>query len=141
MSITGSLLFIDKSPVIFRSCSQSKVAQSTTESEFVAAADTAKELLWLQSLLGELEIVIQESKLKSDSQTAINAIKNSDFSRRTKHIDIRYHFIRQLHSEKVFDLEYVNTNLQLADYLTKALPRNQHERLIRLSNIVTNPAK
>lgn len=60
--------------------------------------------------------------LYMDNQSAIRLIKNPEFHKRSKHIDVRYHFIRDKYEEKCFDLEYIDTNNMLADIFTKALP-------------------
>ena len=86
-SISGTLIILS-GPIIFRSSQQPVVARSTTEAEFIAASDTVQELIWLQSLLGEIGIAT-EGCVKCDSQTAIRLIKNPELQRRTKHIDIR----------------------------------------------------
>lgn len=138
-SISGTLILISEGPVIFRSSQQTLVSQSTTESEFIAAADTVKELKWLQMFLQELDVPICRCVLKSDSQTAIRLIKNPEFHRRTKHIDIKYHFIRDWFHKRLFELEYVPTEQQLADYLTKSLPSDKHLQLAMMSNIGESP--
>lgn len=138
-SISGTLILVSGGPVIFRSSQQTLVSQSTTESEFIAAADTVKELKWLQMLFEELNMSCFRSVLRSDSQTAIRLIKNPEFHRRTKHIDIKYHFIRDWFNKRAFELEYVPTDEQLADYLTKTLPSDKHFQLVMLSNIGCDP--
>lgn len=138
-SISGTLILVSGGPVIFRSSQQTLVSQSTTESEFIAAAETVKELKWLQMFLQELHVSCSRSVLKSDSQTAIRLIKNPEFHRRTKHIDIKYHFIRDWFHKKAFELKYVPTDEQLADYLTKPLPSDKHLKLVMLSNIGCDP--
>lgn len=137
-SITGCIVFISNGPVIFRSIQQSIVALSTTQAEFIAASDTVKEVLWLKSIMSELQIRYSKPKLRSDSQTAINLIKNPAFHKRTKHIDIKYQFIKQCYHENQFKLEFVPTEEQLADYLTKALPRDKHRELIQKCNMMLN---
>lgn len=92
---------------------------STTESEYVAAAQAVKELMWIGLLLKNLQIgEIGQPNLLVDNQSAIRLIKNPEFHKRTKHIDIKYHFVRQKFSEGLFNLDYVRTELQLADILT-----------------------
>lgn len=96
-------------------CSAKKrsVTLSTTESEYVAAAEAMKELIWLKRLFKE--IVPEDSRkpiLYMDCQSAIKLVKNPEFHKRTKHIDVRYHFIREKYAEDEFDLKYVSTNEQ-----------------------------
>lgn len=120
---------------MFRSAQQDRVANSTTEGEFVAAAESVKQLLWVQAMLKELQVNYGKVVLNCDSETAIRCIKNPAFHRSTKHIDIKYHFIRERYNEGLFELEYVPTKRQLA-YLTKAIPREHHINLITQSHIV-----
>lgn len=65
----------------------------------------------------------------------IRLIKNPEFHKRTKHIDIKFHFIRQKFAEGLFHLEYIETNLQLADILTKALNRQKFENMRKIIGI------
>lgn len=135
-SITGTLITMAGGPVIFRSSQQGLVAMSTTEAEFVAAAESVRDAVWLQSLLKELKIEHDPTELKCDSQTAIRLINNPEFPRRTKHIDIKFHFIRDLMKKGHFKLQYIPTDKQLADFLTKALPRDQFKFLITAANVM-----
>lgn len=72
-----------------------------------------------------------------DNQSAIRLVKNPEFHKRTKHIDVRYHFIREKYEEGVFELNYVSTDEQLADILTKALGRDRFQRFREMLGIVT----
>ena len=130
-SITGPLIRMAQGPIIFRSNQQGLVAMSTTEAEFVAAAESIWDLIWLQSLL---KIEADRPELKCDSQTAIRLIQNPEFPRRTKHIDIKYQFIRD-HLSKDFTPTYIPTEEQVADFLTKAVPRDQFANLVAQANI------
>lgn len=134
-SISGSLILMSNGPIIFRSAQQQLVALSTTEAEFIAAADTVKELIWMRTMLKELRVDHERAELRCDSQTAIRLIKNPEFHRRTKHIDIKYHFIREHWNNETFTILYVSTDEQLADYLTKAVPRKRFAELLSKSNI------
>jgi hypothetical protein len=106
---------------------QKNIALSTTEAEYVAAVKACKEMTWLRSLLNELEHKQVDCRLQSDSQSAIHLAKNSTFHSRTKHIDIRYHFIRTMLEEGSFKLEKIHTNKNPADMLTKSVPREKLE--------------
>ncbi len=69
-----------------------------------------------------------------DNQSAIKLIKNPVYHKRTKHIDVKYHFIREKYQDKTVNIEYVNSNEQLADIFTKALPRDKFEKFRTLIN-------
>lgn len=97
---------------------------STTESEYIAAASAAKEAVWLRNLLNDIGCRCEKAIiLYIDNQSAIRLIKNPEFHKRTKHIDIRHHFIREKVEQGDIEVKYVPTNYQRADILTKALPR------------------
>ncbi|WVZ04917.1 hypothetical protein V8G54_018263 [Vigna mungo] len=97
------------------------VALTTTEVEYVALTEASKELIWLQGLLTELGFIQEMSILHSDSQSAIHLAKNSAFHSRTKHIDVRYHFIRSLLEDGVLTLRKILGSKNLADMLTKVV--------------------
>ena len=129
-STTGVLLMLNGGPVSWKSQRQSCVSLSTTESEYVAAAAAAKEVVWMRRLLQD--IGRHQSKptlLFCDNQSAIKLVRNPQFHQRTKHIDVKFHFIRDLQEEHVIDVVYVNTESQLADLLTKGLDGPRFRRL------------
>lgn len=65
-----------------------------------------------------------------DNQSAIRLVKNPEFHKRSKHIDVRFHFIREKYEQKFLDLQYVQTNDMLADVFTKALPAPKFNEII-----------
>ncbi|UYV80361.1 hypothetical protein LAZ67_18002684 [Cordylochernes scorpioides] len=78
------------------------IALSTTESEYIAACSAAKELIWIRRLLQGIGCdITKETELYIDNQAAIKLVENPVFHKRTKHIDVRYHFIRSKHEEAV----------------------------------------
>ena len=95
----------------------------TVEAEYVAQTHVAKEAIWLRRLLTEIfEAVDMPTTLFSDSKLAIALAQDSHYHPRTKHIDIRYHFIRYIIEAGSIKLVYCPTNDMTADTLTKALP-------------------
>jgi hypothetical protein len=96
---------------------------STTEAEYVAATQATKEALWLRSFIGEIFTPIEgPTTLYDDNQSAIALTKDQQYHARTKHIDIRFHFIRWVVAEGKIRLTYCPTADMIADTLTKALP-------------------
>ena len=81
----------------------------------------------MQRLLGEIGIKHDKYVLYCDSQSAIHLAKNLAFHSKTKNIDLRYHWIRHVLEEEQLSLENIHTDRNLADMLTKILPRNKHE--------------
>jgi hypothetical protein len=122
-AISGYAFLIDGGAVSWSSKRQEIVSLSTTESEYVAATHAAKEALWLRSFIGELFAPLADPiTLFSDNQSAIALTKDHQYHARTKHIDIRFHFIRWIIEEGKLRLVYCPTADMVADTLTKALP-------------------
>lgn len=132
---SACLCLVAGAPVTYHSRRQHIVALSTTEAEYIAACEAVREIKWLQTLYRELDRSIGETTLYIDNQSAIRMIQQVETLRRSKHIDIKYHFIREAYENKQFKLEYVETEKQLADYLTKLLPSPTLERLKKASGI------
>jgi hypothetical protein len=106
------------------------VALSTTEAEFVAAADATKEAVWFQQLLSaELGIDARSTNIYCDNQSAIALVNNPTFHQRTQHIDVRLFYIRELQESKKVNIVYLNTEQQIADILTKPLAAPRFEKL------------
>ena len=103
---------------------QKVVALSSCEAEYIASANAACQGIWLSRLLGEL-LGIQTPKVRLlvDNKSAIALSKNPVHHDRSKHIDTRFHFIRDCVEQGEVDIDHVSTTEQLADILTKALGR------------------
>lgn len=126
-STSGYVFMFGGGVISWGSERQKSVALSTTESEYMAASHAIKELVWLGRLLAELSPIRMDAPIfYMDNQSAIRLVKNPEYHKRTKHIDVRYHFIREKFEDGMFDLKYVETNEQLADVMTKALPGAKH---------------
>ena len=125
-AISGYVFMVDGGAVSWSSKKQEIVTLSTTEAEYVAATHAAKEAVWLRRLFGELfppaETINKPTTLHSDNKSAIALATGGQFHARTKHIDIRYHFIRYMIKAESIWLIYCPTDKQTADTLTKALP-------------------
>ena len=102
----------------------------------MALSAAAQEAVWLQQLGSDLlNKSIQETSILEDNQSAICLAKNQQVHRRTKHIDIKYHFIRDLVQAGRINLTYCASEDMVADMLTKGLPIKQFEKLRRLAGI------
>jgi hypothetical protein len=122
-AISGYVFMVDGSAVSWSSKKQELVTLSTTEAEYVAQIHAAKEAVWLRRFLSELFGPIQgPTTLFSDSKSAIALAQDGHYHARTKHIDIRYHFIRYVIEAETIKLVYCSTDDMTADTLTKALP-------------------
>lgn len=129
-STTGFVFTVNGSAITWCSRRQSSVSKSTTEAEYIAASEATSELIWLKRLLNEV-VPNQFNKptLYIDNESATKLVKNPVFHRRTKHIDVAYHFIREQHERDELAVESISTHDQLADGLTKALPKSRFEFL------------
>jgi hypothetical protein len=94
---------------------------STTEAEYMEATHASKEALWLQRLCSGIGLVQQEVRLYCDSQSAIFLENNPAYHLKTKHIDVQYHFVRDMVEEKKVLLEKVDTLKNVVDSLTKSV--------------------
>ncbi|KAL5742312.1 hypothetical protein ACOSP7_029044 [Xanthoceras sorbifolium] len=120
-STTGYVYTLGGTAVSWVSQLQKIVALSTTEAEYVAVTEASKEMVWLQSFLGELGKKQEDNVLYCDSQSAIHLAKNPSFHSRTKHIQLRYHFIRSLLEDGILKLEKISGAQNPADMLTKTV--------------------
>ena len=123
-AMSGYVFIIDGGAVSWSSRKQELVTLSTAEAEYVAATHAAKEAIWLRRLIGELfPTLIDTTSLYCDNQAALKLATDNNYHARTKHIDIRYHFIRHTVATNVISLIYCPTEDMVADIFTKALPK------------------
>ena len=131
-SVTGWIARLNGDPVSWASKKQKVVSQSTCEAELYAEAAAINETKWLGGLLSEIGMAPTEVPvIYGDNQSAQALSKNGIKSERTKHIAIKYAFIHDEVEQGRVKLQWIPTTEQLADVLTKALPRPQHESLRR----------
>ncbi|KAJ4721959.1 Retrovirus-related Pol polyprotein from transposon TNT 1-94 [Melia azedarach] len=135
-STSGYLINFAGGAVSWQSRLQKCVALSTTEAEFIATTESCKELLWMKKFLRELNFEQKRYVLLCDNQSAIHLGKNSSFHSRSKHIDIRYHWIRDVLNAKLLDLEKIHTDDNGADMLTKSLTRDKLETCRLIAGMV-----
>ena len=95
---------------------------SNIEAEYIAITETSKELLWMKKFLQELGLQQEMYLLYCDSQSTIHLSKNPTFHSRSKHIDVRYHWIRDALEIKLFCVEKIHTNENGSDMMTKPIP-------------------
>jgi hypothetical protein len=123
-STSGVFFYLGSSPVSWFTQKQKSVAISTCEAEYMAGTAASCQGIWLGRLLSELlDVEFEPVTLNMDNQSAIALCKNPVFHERSKHIDTKYHFIREKVEEGLIDVKYCGTNDQLADILTKPLAR------------------
>ena len=106
-----------------------KTSNSRAEAEYIALGSATQEAIWLHQMLTDLRIDTKGSiEILEDNQSAIAVAKNSVGHKRTKHIDIKHHFIRETVQAGTINLSYCPTADMLADIFTKQLPRTQFEK-------------
>ena len=121
-STTAYVFNLNGGAITWASRLQPTVAASTTEAEYMAAAATIKEALWLRKLLRDLGMDLSCITIKADSQSSIKLLKNPIISNRSKHIDIVHHFARERVARNEVTFEYIRTDHMVADALTKPVP-------------------
>ncbi|KAG5898489.1 hypothetical protein JTB14_015493 [Gonioctena quinquepunctata] len=125
-SRTGYVFMINGSPVTWCSQRQQVVALSTTEAEYIALSFGGREAVWLRQLLKELDVLGNiPTVIKVDNQSAIKLANNPEFHERTKHGDVKFHYVRAIIENGEVSLNYVESKLQLADIMTKPLPKDK----------------
>ncbi|PSC67710.1 Retrovirus-related Pol poly from transposon TNT 1-94 [Micractinium conductrix] len=121
-STTGYAFIFNGGAISWASRLQPTVAASTTEAEYISAATTIKEGLWLRKLFQDLSLDLHTVAICADSQTALKLLKNPIVSNRSKHIDVVHHFARERVARNEVTFEYISTESMVADALTKPVP-------------------
>ncbi|MCO5606038.1 hypothetical protein L7F22_060225 [Adiantum nelumboides] len=126
-SVSGYCFSLGSGIVSWISKKQPTVALSSTEAEYKAACFAACEAVWLRRILTDLGVqVATATTLQCDNQSCMAIAKNPVFHARTKHIEIQYHYVRELIEDEIIELEYCPTLENQADIFTKPLPSNLH---------------
>lgn len=129
-STSGYVALINGAPVSWQSKRQQVTATSSTEAEYIAASQAAKEVIWLRRLLADLGHPQQgPTTIHEDNNGCIDLAKNPVHHSRTKHIDVQHHFIREKVASGEIQITRVSTSDQIADLFTKALDREKFTTL------------
>ncbi|GKA89175.1 retrovirus-related pol polyprotein from transposon TNT 1-94 [Tanacetum coccineum] len=129
-STSGSAQFLGAKLVSWSSKKQKSTAISTTEAEYIVMPRCCAQILWMRSQLTDYGFVFNKTPLYCDNRSVIGLCCNNVQHSRSKHIDIRHHFIREQVQKGMVELYFVTTDYQLADIFTKALPRERFEFLL-----------
>ncbi|KAF5094301.1 hypothetical protein DV451_005044 [Geotrichum candidum] len=130
ISISGYLFKLSGGPLTWACRKQKTVAGSSSEAEYVALSEAAKECVWLLQITSEMKIDIPKPvTIHEDNQGCIAIAQNSVHHQRTKNMDIKYHISRQLAREGVIHIEYLRTEVMIADMFTKSLDRVKFREL------------
>ena len=135
-STTGTCQFIGRSLVSWSSKKQNSVALSTAEAEYVAAGACCAQLLWMKQTLKDFGCELTKIPLLCDNESAIKLANNPVNHSRTKHIDIRHHFLRDHEAKGDIAIRHVSTEKQLADIFTKPLDESRFCALRSELNII-----
>ena len=122
-------------PVSWGSRRQRATALSTTDAEFYAASEGARESIWIKSLLLELGIDVGQVLIRCDSKCAISLIHDGEHHQRTKHIDVKYFYVRDQQDLGNIAVTHLPGKDQPADMFTKPLPRPAFEKFRELIGI------
>jgi hypothetical protein len=127
-SVSGYAVLYGNGAVIWSSKKQNCVSISSTEAEYVAASEATMDLAWIRQLLADLQMPPGgPTKLYIDNESAVKLAVNPVYHSRTKHIDVRYHFIRDMVEKKQVEPARVDTKDNIADSLTKPVPKDKFE--------------
>eukprot|EP00253_Pinus_taeda_P026008 PITA_26008 len=136
-STSGGAFFMGSRLVSWFNKKQSSIALSTTEEEYVAIASCCTQLLWMMQTLQDFQITCTPPiSILCNNTSAISISKNPVMHSKTKHIPIKYHFLQEQVLEQKVKLEYVPSKEQVADILTKPLPRETLEYLRQKLGVV-----
>ena len=139
-STSGYLFMLSSGAVCWSSKKQPVVSLSTTEAEFIAAASCACQATWLRRIMKELGQAQQDSTtIFCDNSSAIKLSKNPVMHGRSKHIDVRFHFLREMTKNETVQLIHCNTQEQVADILTKPLKTDAFLKMRELMGMCLEP--
>ena len=135
-STSWYLLFLNNGPISWYSKRQKSVALSATEAEYIAMCEASTEITWMRHFLRDIDALqTLPTILLCDNQSAIKLVHNPEFHQRTKHIDVKYHFIRKQQTNGNIDVNYIESQNQRADILTKPLSSQIFNKLRHEMNI------
>ncbi|GJV72248.1 putative ribonuclease H-like domain-containing protein [Tanacetum coccineum] len=115
----GGCQFLGRRLISWQCKKQTIVANSTTEAEYVAAANCCGQVLWIQNQMMDYGFNFMNTKIHIDNESTISVIKNPVAHSRTKHIEIRFHFIRDCYEKRLIEVIKIHTDSNVADLLTK----------------------
>ncbi|GKF25336.1 hypothetical protein Tco_0081230 [Tanacetum coccineum] len=129
-SITRGCQFLGKRLISWQCKKQTIVANSNIEAEYVAAANCCRQVLWIQNQMLDYGFNFMNTKIHIDNESTICILKNPVFHSKTKHIEIRHHFIRDSCEKKLIQVIKIHTDHNVADLLTKAFDVSRFNFLI-----------
>jgi len=137
-SCTGNLVMLAGGPISWKSKKQKSISLSTMEAEYVALCEMSKEIVFIKRLLTHIgleKFVETPITVYCDNQSATELAKNAVLHKRSKHIDIAYHYTRDLVRKGEIEIVYLSTEFMIADMFTKALPKVKHQKCLSMLNL------
>ena len=129
-STSGGAFYLGKSLVVWLSKKETCISLSTIEAEYIAAATCCTQVMWMKQTLQDMKVsIIEPISIKCDNTSAISISINLVLHSKTKHIPIKYHFLREQVAEKIVKMEYVPTEEKTTDIFTKPLAKEPFEYL------------
>jgi hypothetical protein len=139
-STSGKKFYLGECLVSWLRKKQSSISLSTAEAEYIAATSCCTEVLWMKKNLTDIQFEYDEPiPIYCDNTSTINISKNPVMHSKTKHIPIKYHFLREQVVEKNIRFECVGTKEQVEDIFTKPLPREAFEYLRQRLRVISTP--
>ncbi|KAI1006112.1 Retrovirus-related Pol polyprotein from transposon TNT 1-94 [Podosphaera aphanis] len=135
ISTGGSIFFLAGGIISASTKRQSSVSLSSTEAEYYALGACIQGLLWIQQIMGQMQYKgndIIKTRVCTDNQSSIALSGNPELHQRTKHIDIKHHFIRSHIANGSVDIKYISTKEMAADGLTKPLSAASHKEFVKM---------
>ncbi|KAL1212165.1 Retrovirus-related Pol polyprotein from transposon TNT 1-94 [Cardamine amara subsp. amara] len=124
-STSGGCFFMGNNLILLHSKKHNSVSLSTAEVKYIALGSCCTQLMWMKQMAADYGMIYDSLLIYCDNESAINIAKNLVQHSRTNHIDIRYHFIRELVKEKLIVVDHVSTDFQLVDLFIKPLDFNR----------------
>jgi Reverse transcriptase (RNA-dependent DNA polymerase) len=129
-STTGYVFTINGGHISWTSKKQTTVALSTMEAQYMSLSDASRELIAHLTFFTSINITIPQPIIYTDNEAPESIVKREPEYQRSKHIDIRYHFVRDHYEKQTFEVMHISTNEQIADILTKPLTRAKHHQIV-----------
>ncbi|GJT56861.1 hypothetical protein Tco_0991915 [Tanacetum coccineum] len=128
--IDGGCQFLGSRLISWQCKKQTVMANSTTEDEYIAASHCCSQVLWIQNQMLDYRYNFMQTKIHVDNESAICVVKNPVYHSKTKHIEIRHHFIRDSYEKRLIEMVTIHTNNNVADLLTKTFDVNRFNFLV-----------
>jgi hypothetical protein len=139
-STSGGAFFLGSCLVSWLSKKQTSISLSTTKAEYIVATSCCTQVLWIKTNLKDIQVPCdQPVSIMCDNTSAINLSKNLVQHSKTKHIPIKYHFLREQVQDQVVKLEYVPSKEKITYIFTKPLPRDSFEYLREKLGVLPTP--